>query len=115
MALSGLRAGKRTNMGAGQVALRPLPAEVEQQDQHPRGFHYALMGNDVLISQASTSARPRPALPSSSRRGLQMVISMPTALPLAKAERPLILVGERELARHVEFVTEPIANADSSS
>jgi len=32
-----------------QVALRPLPAEVEQQDQQLRGFHYALIGDDVLI------------------------------------------------------------------
>eukprot|EP00300_Choanocystis_sp_HF-7_P025545 c27479_g1_i1.p1 GENE.c27479_g1_i1~~c27479_g1_i1.p1 ORF type:complete len:133 (+),score=14.06 c27479_g1_i1:24-401(+) len=32
-----------------QVALRPLPTEVEQQDQQLRGFHYALIGDDVLI------------------------------------------------------------------
>lgn len=32
-----------------QVALRPLPAEVEQQDQQLRGYQYALIGDDVLI------------------------------------------------------------------
>lgn len=37
-----------------QVALRPLPAEVEQQDQQLRGFHYALIGDDVLIVDAKS-------------------------------------------------------------
>lgn len=32
-----------------QIALRPLPAEVEQQDQQLRGYQYALIGDDVLI------------------------------------------------------------------
>ncbi|WP_126116455.1 MULTISPECIES: DUF1236 domain-containing protein [unclassified Bosea (in: a-proteobacteria)] len=32
-----------------QVVLRPLPPEVEQQDQQLRGLHYALIGDDVLI------------------------------------------------------------------
>lgn len=32
-----------------QVVLRPLPAEVEQQDQQLRGYQYALVGDDVLI------------------------------------------------------------------
>jgi hypothetical protein len=32
-----------------QVALRPIPAEVEQRDEQLRGFHYVLIGDDVLI------------------------------------------------------------------
>lgn len=32
-----------------ELALRPLPAEVEQQDQQLRGYQYALIGDDVLI------------------------------------------------------------------
>lgn len=32
-----------------QVALRPLPAEVERQDQQLRGYQYVLIGDDVLI------------------------------------------------------------------
>lgn len=32
-----------------QVALRPLPAAVEQQDQQLRGYQYTLIGDDVLI------------------------------------------------------------------
>lgn len=32
-----------------QITLRPLPAEVEQQDQQLRGYQYALIGDDVLI------------------------------------------------------------------
>lgn len=32
-----------------QITLRPLPPEIEQQDQQLRGFQYALIGDDVLI------------------------------------------------------------------
>lgn len=32
-----------------EMSLRPLPAEVEQQDQQLRGYHYTLIGDDVLI------------------------------------------------------------------
>lgn len=32
-----------------QIPLRPLPAEVEQQDQQLRGYQYTLIGDDVLI------------------------------------------------------------------
>jgi hypothetical protein len=32
-----------------QIMLRPLPAEVEQRDQQLRGYHYTLIGDDVLI------------------------------------------------------------------
>jgi hypothetical protein len=32
-----------------QITLHPLPAEVEQRDQQLRGYHYTLIGDDVLI------------------------------------------------------------------
>ncbi|MGC5198959.1 DUF1236 domain-containing protein, partial [Aphanothece microscopica] len=32
-----------------QIILRPLPPEVEQQDQQLRGYQYTLIGDDVLI------------------------------------------------------------------
>ncbi|WP_248308792.1 DUF1236 domain-containing protein [Bosea thiooxidans] len=41
--------GLRGAVLSSETRLQPLPAEVEERDQQLRGYHYTLIGDDVLI------------------------------------------------------------------